>query len=259
MQKYKEKEKEALLRTTEQCLCHFGLLSANECRAKGGAPRKYVTELVEEIEDLLRDYSEKLRKAIYSKKDKVYYNYKELEKLEDKLWFALQQALNDYIDKSLRYGIEEVSSDLGIEIKFSQIDKDIIANLEEQSIILSQSIAAKISGNVKQTILEAQRLGHNLEQTIQKLQSISTLTHYEAERIARTELAKAANMARLEGYKGRVEKVEWVLGPAYNGECVCGDYAGVHGIEEAQSLPMPAHPNCDCYWAPVVETDEEPK
>lgn len=249
-----QKEEEKILRATEQCLCHLGILTASDCRAKGGAPKKLITALAIEIADLLEELQDVYHKIVYEKNDKVYYSANYLEKYEETLWLDLQQTLNDYIDKALEFGINDAADDLGVKIGFEAIDKQIISILEEQELVLSQTTASKIFGNIKQTILESQRLGDNLEQTIQKLQSISTLSHYEAERIARTELSKAANIARLQGYKGRINKVEWVLGPAYNGICACGNYAGVHTIEEAETLPMSTvHPNCDCFWSPVID------
>ena len=163
------------------------------------------------------------------------------------------------VDAALRAGLDAAAKEMGIgSIAFEKIDPGVIAVLEQQEIVLSQATSAKISGDVKGQLLEAQRLGETMSQAMERLQAISSLSEYQAERICRTELAKAANAARLEGYKSRVEKVEWVLGPAYNGNCACPDYVGVYTLEDARGQPMSTvHPNCDCYWIPVAEGYED--
>jgi hypothetical protein len=250
----KPRDLDKILSTTEQCLCACGILEPGHCRAKGAVPQGLIAKVSADLKALLDEWQAAIEKVVKEKKDKLVWSDAKLAAYEDSLWKDLEKTLLDGLDKSLKAGLKDASSELGVEIKFSSIDKELITVLEKQQVNLSENIAAKVTGNAKQALLESQRLGENLSQAIDRLQKISTLTPYEAERIARTELGKAANTARLQGYKGRVEKVEWVLGPAYGGGCACGDYAGVHTVEEAETLPMGSvHPNCDCYWVPIVD------
>jgi len=70
---------------------------------------------------------------------------------------------------------------------------------------------------------------------------------YEAERIARTEVARGVNNGALVGYKEMgIEIVEFY----YNGgDCsLCSPHHGeTMTIDEAMNL-IPLHPNCYCFW-----------
>jgi hypothetical protein len=227
-------------------------------RAKTSIDKSLIDALSEKLQRIIDEWEKDVEQIIEKKKKGIAFDEDRYRDLENALADALEKALLAGLDEALHYGIDDASRTLNIEIQYSEINQKLIDVLEKQEVALSQSIGAKLNGNAKQALLESQRLGENLQQTIDRLRSISTLSQYEAERIARTELSKAANSARLEGYRGRVDKVEWVLGPSYNGNCACGDYAGVHTLNEAQSLPMGSvHPNCDCYWEPVIEIENE--
>jgi hypothetical protein len=246
-----------LLSLTEQCLCGCGLLDPDQCRAKGAVPQGLINKLTAKLEKLVSDWTADLTKVVKYENNKVVYKEAAIAALEDKLWKNLEKAMLDNLKKALEAGLDDAGSELGIEIEFSSIDEDLIKILEKQEIALSKSTAAKIAGNAKQALLESQRLGETVSQAAERLKKMSTLTNYEARRIARTELSKAANAARLQGYKGRVKKVRWVLGPGYDGKCACGDYEGEYTVEVAMTLPMCPHPNGDCYWVAVIEPIEE--
>lgn len=237
-------DKNAKLTKIEQGLCMCGVLHPGDCRAKTAAPKKLVTKLAIDLERIVKLWKKAVLEVVFETKGKVKYDEDLLRDLEDRLWKDLEEKLVDGVDAALRFGVEDAASQLGIEIKFSSIDKDIIAVLEKQAVTLSELTAKKLNGSAQQALLESQRLGENLQQTIDRLRASGKLSQYEAERIARTELSKAANTARLQGYKGRVEKVEVVLGPAYKGGCECAENVGVYKVDEAQDKLPPYHPNC---------------
>ncbi len=244
-------KKNEILTIVEQCLSCTGILEPLQCRAKGAVKQGLISKLTNGLLILTSKFFDELQEILIYKNSKVQYDDKKLKELGDEFYNDLEKHLLEGLNDALADGLNDASEDLGIEIKFSAISKDLIKLLEQQEMILSEKTYAKIYGDAKLALLESQRLGENLEQTIQRLQSISSLSHYEAERIARTELAKAANAARLQGYLGRIDTVKWNLGPAYQGGCVCGENAGEYTIEQALRMLMPAHPNCDCYWSPV--------
>lgn len=235
-----------------------GVLDPGDCRAKTAAPQGLISKLAVNLQELLSAWTKGLDRLVKEKKGKVVYSESEIAAYEEELWKGLEKEMLDGLDKALHYGLDDAAEQLGIEIEFSSVDKELIKVLQKQEINLSQKIASKCGGNVKSALIESQRQGENLFQTVERLKSISTLSTYEAERIARTELSDAANAARLQGYKGRWDKVEWVLGPAYNGHCQCPDYVGVYTVEKAMTLPISrVHPNCDCYWKPYIEPKNE--
>lgn len=245
--------KNEILTIVEQCLCCTGVLEPCQCRARGAVKQSLIANLINGLLTLGEIFDNALKKILTEKNGTVQYDKDTFKDIIEEFYADLEKQLLKSVDDAIKQGLSDASNDLGIEIKFSSIDKGIIDILRQQEIVLSEKTVAKISGNVQLTLLESQRLGENLEQAIKRLQTMSTLSHYEAERIARTELARAANAARLQGYRGRIEIVKWNLGPAYKGGCVCGDNAGEHTIDEALGMAMPAHPNCDCYWSPVIK------
>lgn len=251
------KPKEKLLILTEQCLCGCGVLEPGDCRAKGAVPQGLVRKLTDKLASLVESWSADLSKIVKYENNKVVYKEAALAALEDKLWKNLEKSLLASLKDALKAGLDDASSDLGIEIEYSSIDEDLIKVLEKQEIVLSEMTAKKMAGNAKLALLQSQQLGETVYQAKERLKKISTLTDYEAQRIALTELGNAANKARLEGYTGRCKKVEWVLGPRYDGKCACGDLAGIYTVEKAKTLKMCPHPNGDCHWTPVADSIEE--
>lgn len=241
-------------RLIEQTLSWLGFLRPRDCRAKGGAPKKVLTTVLVNLKGVYDAFEAALADDLRDKNGVVDWDAVGLKAAAARFEYDLEAELIKAVDAAIDAGLADAADALGEpDIVFTKVDGAIVENLKSQTINLCAKTAAKVHGDIQGQLLESQRLGENMFQAMERIKSISSLSDYEIERICRTELSKAANAARLQGYKGRVEKVEWVLGPAYNGGCGCGDLAGVHTLEEALGLQMPLHPNCDCYWLPVVD------
>jgi hypothetical protein len=248
-------ELEEVHRRVEQALAWLGVIPAGQGRAKGGAPRHLVRSLSADLDALWETLARDIEQSLHEKDGKAAVDDAALQSALVAFQSEFEQALTATIEEAVKAGIAHAADQLGQDVSFSPVDTGILEALQGQAINLCESTAAKIRGDVKHQLYECVRLGENLAQAIERLQSISSLTTYEAERIARTELAKAANAGRLMGYKGRASHVVWVLGPTYRGGCECAEFAGTYALEEAAGVPMPLHPNCDCYWRPATEDE----
>lgn len=90
------------------------------------------------------------------------------------------------------------------------------------------------------------------------------ISKVQSQRITRTEVLRASNMASLDAYKqsGVVEAKQWLASPGADEECA--EYDGktetlsanfYSGDNEFQDGDPPLHPNCRCIVIPVVNTD----
>lgn len=243
-------------RLIEQTLSWLGLIRPGCGRAQGGAPREILDGLTLDLNRLWDELAAALEETIVVVGGIAVLDESALQSLLISVQSRFESLLTEAVEASLKAGLEHAAQQLDIEIVFGGVDASQLSALQGQAVNLCENTLAKISGDVHQSLMESVRLQENMTQAIARLQSISSLTPYEAERIARTELAKAANTGRLLGYKGRAAFVVWVLGPTYRGGCECGDFAGkVYTLDEAMGMSMPLHPNCDCMWRPA--TDEE--
>jgi len=134
---------------------------------------------------------------------------------------------------------------------FHFVDVDALRYLQENAISLSETTAARLTGNLEEAIQAGIREGKPISEVVKDVHSVFTnLKEYEAERIARTEIARGANTGAISGYKEMgIAKAEWY---ANSGACVeCEGMAGnVYPVDEANMIPL--HPNCYCFWLPVV-------
>jgi len=131
---------------------------------------------------------------------------------------------------------------------FHFVDKDAIKFLEENAAQLSQSSLERLKGNLDQTIIEGVKEGKPIREVTKDVQAIfDDMKGYEAERIARTEVARGVTNGALSGYTEMgIEIVEFY---ANAGACpICEAHHGdLMTIDEAMGL-IPLHPNCYCFW-----------
>lgn len=112
------------------------------------------------------------------------------------------------------------------------------------------------------------RIDKGSEKSVQKAISaaIEEKSRYVAERIARTEAARArydAFIARY-GENDSVVAYQWKLGSRHPAEDICDMYANadLYGLGKGvfpkdKVVPQPAHPHCLCHYAPVYESEIE--
>ena len=102
--------------------------------------------------------------------------------------------------------------------------------------------------------------GKGISQVRRRLMEDFSVAYSDASRLVRTEAAYVRNQAALTRYRqnGR-RKVRWITGKSDGRECaVCRERDGQeYDIDAAPRLP--AHPNCRCCYAPVVEAGKERK
>jgi SPP1 gp7 family putative phage head morphogenesis protein len=116
-----------------------------------------------------------------------------------------------------------------------------------------------IRADVSQAIQE----GWSNAKLAQALTDAYGFSDTRAETIARTETAMAANRGAIDGYKasGVVEGKIWLTAEddLVSDECAANGEQGAIGLEEdfesGDDAP-PAHPNCRCAIAPVVDFDK---
>lgn len=112
------------------------------------------------------------------------------------------------------------------------------------------AIAQRVRDDVTDMIVQ----GKGISQVRRRLMEDFSAAYADADRLVRTEAAYVRNQAALTRYRqnGR-RKVRWITGKSDGRECaVCRERDGQeYDIDAAPRLP--AHPNCRCCYAPVVE------
>lgn len=127
-------------------------------------------------------------------------------------------------------------------------DKDAIKFLEKNAAELSESSLARLTGNLDETITAGVRDGKPIKEITKDVLGVfDDMKGYEAERIARTEVARGVNNGALVGYANMgIEIVEYY---ANAGACpMCEAHHGeLMTIDQAMNY-IPLHPNCYCFW-----------
>lgn len=116
------------------------------------------------------------------------------------------------------------------------------------------AIAQRVRDDVTDMIVQ----GKGISQVRRRLMEDFSAAYSDADRLVRTEAAYVRNQAALTRYRqnGR-RKVRWITGESDGRECsVCRERDGKeYDIDAAPRLP--AHPNCRCCYAPVVEAGKD--
>lgn len=116
------------------------------------------------------------------------------------------------------------------------------------------AIAQRVRDDVTDMIVQ----GKGISQVRRRLMEDFSAAYSDADRLVRTEAAYVRNQAALARYRqnGR-RKVRWITGESDGRECaVCRERDGQeYDIDAAPRLP--AHPNCRCCYAPVVEAGKD--
>ena len=135
-------------------------------------------------------------------------------------------------------------------------DKDAIKFLEENAAELSKSSLDRLKGDLDATIKAGVEEGKPIREITNDVHAIfDDMKGYEAERIARTEVARGTNNGALVGYGDMgIKIVEYY---ANAGACpICAAHHGeLMTLEEAMGL-LPLHPNCYCFWLPRPDIEK---
>jgi SPP1 gp7 family putative phage head morphogenesis protein len=129
-------------------------------------------------------------------------------------------------------------------------DEDALRYLLENAIQLSETSIARLTGNINEVIQTGVREGKSIREISKDVRGIfDNFSGYEAERIARTEVARATNAGAISGYKSMGIEIAEVVANA--GACpICAARNGELRPTDQAMQDLPRHPNCYCFWIP---------
>jgi len=107
--------------------------------------------------------------------------------------------------------------------------------------------------DLKAVIIEGLEQGKSIQQIRRDIQNkAAEMSTFEAERIARTEVLRAANEGRLRAYRAEgIERVEYIVADDERLCEICRPFDGkVVTLQEAQGT-LPRHPQCRCGYLPL--------
>ena len=143
--------------------------------------------------------------------------------------------------------------------RFHFEDADALRYLMENAITLSRSSMDRLKGNIDAVIEAGLRDGKPLREVTKDVQAVfENFKGWEAERIARTEIARATNAGAISGYREMGVGVAEVVANA--GACTkCAALNGeLYPTDQAMRV-LPRHPNCYCFWIPRPDIQEPGK
>lgn len=172
-----------------------------------------------------------------------------------------EQKITDCLDEVFRTVIGADASDMtGVVWQVSISPKVVLETAwsgEHYSARIWRNTAA-IAERVREDVTDMIVQGKGISQVRRKLMEDFSVAYSDASRLVRTEAAYVRNQAALTRYRqnGR-RKVRWITGKSDGRECaVCRERDGQeYDIDAAPRLP--AHPNCRCCYAPVVEAGKD--
>jgi HK97 family phage portal protein len=169
------------------------------------------------------------------------------------------EAMDDPLSKVILEGYERAVRELGERAGAAADEGSIYAAqarmMEDRAAQVISSVGATLTDRIRRDLAEGVTAGETLNQLQSRIRGLADVTPYASERIARTEVSRAFNDARLEAWddSGAVEMKEWLVA----GEpCpICDGIAakGAVGLREMfedeagrRYNGPPAHPNCRC-------------
>ncbi len=148
-------------------------------------------------------------------------------------------------------GIEQAKG-MGVDYghNFHFEDVDALRYFEQNAIQLSESSASRLRGNLQEVIKAGIREGKPIAEVKKDVAGIfENFKGFEAERIARTEIARGANTGAIVGYREMGIKMAEVVANA--GACsICQMRTGELVPTDKAMQVLPRHPNCYCFWIP---------
>lgn len=192
------------------------------------------------------------------------WNYARWRRLEERLReFAgeasrrCEQTVTDCLDEVFRTVIGTDVADVTGTVWQASISPKVVLETawsgEHYSARIWHNTAA-IAQRVRDDVTDMIVQGKSISQVRHRLMEDFSAAYSDADRLVRTEAAYVRNQAALTRYRqnGR-RKVRWITGESDGRECTtCRERDGQeYDIDAAPRLP--AHPNCRCCYAPVVE------
>lgn len=168
----------------------------------------------------------------------------------------------DFINEFYRIGAGLGFAEIGRTLAFTPADKEALYRLSNYNFDLVRNLNNHLRDGIREVIFNAVASGEGHNVTVRRLRELpleplgNISPRTRAEMIARTEQARAANTGTLQAYADYgVEHVEIITA----GDSVVCDYCRT--LEDGNPYPLtlamkylPAHPNCRCAYASVVET-----
>jgi len=174
-----------------------------------------------------------------------------------------KEFLKKYMLNAILLGFRKAAQELNLEATFDLEDPLAVHYIETYTQLLATSKYEQVRDRIRNVLIEGLQTGLSIDKMGELIkEEFSTLTDWEAERIARTETIRASNMGRLIGYQKSdvVEGKQWIV--TYD-DRTCPDC-----LEMAnQKVPLlskfisprfgqidvpPLHPNCRCTIVPVI-------
>ena len=172
-----------------------------------------------------------------------------------------EQKITDCLDEVFRTVIGADIADMTGAVWQASISPKAVLETawsgEHYSVRIWRNTAA-IAQRVRDDVTDMIVQGKGISQVRRRLMEDFSVAYSDASRLVRTEAAYVRNQAALTRYRqnGR-RKVRWITGKSDGRECaVCRERDGQeYDIDAAPRLP--AHPNCRCCYAPVVEAGKD--
>ena len=153
-----------------------------------------------------------------------------------------------------------LKSKLGV--AFNKISKDQakkIINTNWSGMSYSKRIwqnSSAIAKRIEKDITDMVTLGKNPMAVKSKLMEDLSVGYNAADRLVRTEASRVYNDSSMSRYKeAGIEKIEVLIGKDDRTCSECAEKAGTYELGEEPFLP--AHPNCRCCYAPVIDLEAE--
>lgn len=181
-------------------------------------------------------------------------------KVETRKWKGtFEPVVRNIVEERGRDSLQFV----GINASLDMTGKRVIEFMEKEALAFIWDVNVKTRGDLKKSLAEGVKLGEGIPDLKKRITGIfDDCKTYRAERIARTETARATMFATDEAYRqsGVVEKREWLV--AFD-ERTCPDCNALSGkrILFGKKFKSPAgdverpplHVNCRCDLLPIIE------
>lgn len=164
---------------------------------------------------------------------------------------TFREGFRDAFLDGMKNGSRKAAQQLGFGQDWLLKDPKALAALEDYAGYygdhLTKLVGMEWQVSVKKAVIRGIDQGLSAAEMSREIQSVAAdLTGYEAERIARTEAARARVNGQLGTYLGAgVQMLEYIVGPNPCPE-ICAPRAGnLYTVSTIRAI-LPAHPQCEC-------------